>query len=35
MNGESPEPIRPLVASLHKGPFFIADGQKKPPDNRR
>ncbi|WP_431617204.1 hypothetical protein [Citrobacter amalonaticus] len=22
MNGESPEPIRPLVASLHKGPFF-------------
>ncbi|HIF4730449.1 hypothetical protein [Citrobacter amalonaticus] len=30
MNGESPEPIRPLVASLHKGPFFFAsDGQKK------
>ncbi|EPC3783409.1 hypothetical protein [Citrobacter farmeri] len=22
MNGESPEPIRPLVALLHKGPFF-------------
>ncbi|EPJ7087744.1 hypothetical protein NK529_002133 [Citrobacter amalonaticus] len=29
MNGESPEPIRPLVASLHKGPFFASDGQKK------
>ncbi|EPF2241970.1 hypothetical protein ACSP9K_000305 [Citrobacter werkmanii] len=22
MNGDSPEPNRPLVASLHKGPFF-------------
>ncbi|MHA6632899.1 hypothetical protein ACX3OY_03820 [Citrobacter farmeri] len=35
MNGESPEPIWPLVASLHKGPFLCLTGKKKPPDNRR
>ncbi|MGL5453717.1 MAG: hypothetical protein ACRC2A_16025 [Enterobacterales bacterium] len=29
MNGESPEPIRPLVATLHKGPFFYLRQAKK------